>query len=457
MNYADFLLYIPTVKTPEQRQTFKQKLWWTLGILAIYFVMTEVTVYGVNPAGGSALAQISHLLGATFGSLVTLGIGPIVTASIILQLLVGAKIINWDLKSHNGRVLFQGTQKILAIFFSIVEAAAYTLFGAVTPISYTTGMITLVIAQLALGGILVILLDEIVSKWGFGSGISLFIAAGVSKEIFVRAFSIIRVPGTEAYVGLIPSLLQSAIQGNFSYATFTNTAVPLISTVLVFLTVVYAQAMRVEIPLAFGSLRGFGRKWPLKFIYTSNMPVILTAALLINLRVWASFLANRGIEIFGKFDSSGNAISGLAYYISPPTTFVINILNGNFIFDEFTRVITYTIVLTSGSIMFSIFWVSTSGMDSRSVANQIQNIGMQIPGFRRDPRIMERVLERYIPALAILGGAFVGVLAALADITGALGSGTGILLTVMIIFNLYELLAKRHMEDMHPAMRKFFE
>src|SRR3989344_1809075 len=131
MGYIDFLQLIPTVKSPEQRQSFKQKLYWTLGILAIYFLMTEISVYGVDSSGGSALAQISHLLGATFGSLVTLGIGPIVTASIILQLLVGSKIINWDLKSHDGRVLFQGTQKILAIFFSIVEAAAYTLFGEI--------------------------------------------------------------------------------------------------------------------------------------------------------------------------------------------------------------------------------------------------------------------------------------------------------------------------------------
>ena len=77
--------------------------------------------------------------------------------------------------------------------------------------------------------------------------------------------------------------------------------------------------------------------------------------------------------------------------------------------------------------------------------------------FRRDPRILEKVLDRYITPLAVLGGAAVGALAALADFIGALGTGTGILLTVMIIYNFYENLAARYLEEMNPMIRKFFE
>ena len=95
-------------------------------------------------------------------------------------------------------------------------------------------------------------------------------------------------------------------------------------------------------------------------------------------------------------------------------------------------------------------------MDSKSVAEQIEGMGMSIPGFRRDPRIVEEVLERYIPTITILSGLFIGLLASVADFTGALGTGTGILLTVMIIYNLYESIAARYMEDMNPALRKFF-
>jgi preprotein translocase subunit SecY len=123
---------------------------------------------------------------------------------------------------------------------------------------------------------------------------------------------------------------------------------------------------------------------------------------------------------------------------------------------DIVRLITYSLFLIGGAIIFSVFWVNTAGMDAKSVAEQIESTGMQIPGYRRDIRIIERVLNRYIPALAILGGASVGFLAAFADFTGALGTGTGILLAVMIIYQLYEEIAMQHMEDMHPAVRRFF-
>ena len=107
-----------------------------------------------------------------------------------------------------------------------------------------------------------------------------------------------------------------------------------------------------------------------------------------------------------------------------------------------------------GSIIFSFFWVQTSGMDARSQAKQIMSSGLQIPGFRRDERILQHVLKRYITPLTIMGGSTVGLLAASADLLGALSRGTGILLAVMIIYKLYEAIAKEHMMDMHPSLRK---
>ena len=110
--------------------------------------------------------------------------------------------------------------------------------------------------------------------------------------------------------------------------------------------------------------------------------------------------------------------------------------------------------MMAGSVIFSIFWVQTAGMDARSQAKQIMNSGLQIPGFRRDERVLESILKRYIFPLTIMGGLTVGFLAASADVVGALTSGTGILLTVMIIYRLYEEIAQQHMMDMYPALRK---
>jgi len=117
----------------------------------------------------------------------------------------------------------------------------------------------------------------------------------------------------------------------------------------------------------------------------------------------------------------------------------------------------YMVILVAGSVVFGYFWVQTAGMDARSQARQIMASGLQVPGFRKDQRVLERLLDRYIGPLTIMGSIFVGILAASADIMGALSNGTGILLSVMIIYRLYEDIAKQHMMDMNPMMRRFME
>jgi preprotein translocase subunit SecY len=117
--------------------------------------------------------------------------------------------------------------------------------------------------------------------------------------------------------------------------------------------------------------------------------------------------------------------------------------------------LTYMSVFIIASTIFSIFWVNTAGMDAKSVADQFKSYSILIPGFRHDTRIVEKVLNRYIPALTILGGAFVGFLATFADLTSAIGTGTGILLTVMIVYQFYEQIMSQHKDDIPPSIRKF--
>ncbi len=456
MSYVDIIQKLPGVASPTRNLNFKEKMKWTLLVLLSYFALSNIYLWGVSGESYIRFEQLATLLGASFGTIITLGIGPIVSASIILQLLVGSGILNWDLNTHEGKILFQGTQKLLIIVFSFVEGFAYTMFGAIPASDNSFFGISFVALQLVFGAILIMFMDEVVSKWGFGSGVSLFIAAGISKQIFIRAFSL-QVSETGTFIGLIPGLIQKiVVGGGVPLKDILTTLMPVFITLVVFSMVVYAQSMRVEIPLSFGSIRGFGRKWPLKFIYTSNMPVILAAALLINLDVWGKLLSDKGIHILGTFNENGAAMSGLMFYLSPPNNFIQNLVLMNVGFIDVVRVITYTLTLIVLSVIFSVFWVNTSNMDPKSVALQIQRTGMQIPGFRRDPRVIERVLQRYIPALAVLGGGFVGFLAAFADIMGALSRGTGILLAVMIIYQFYEIIAQQQLEDAHPMLRKMF-
>ncbi|MEK6853071.1 MAG: preprotein translocase subunit SecY [Nanoarchaeota archaeon] len=463
MSFLDTLIsHLPEVKGPKQRLSFKEKLKWTLMILVLFFVMGLVPLYGL---GENALQQfefLSIILGASFGSIISLGIGPLVTASIVLQLLSGTGILKLDLATKEGRKKFQGLQKITGIAFVIFEAAVYVLMGGLAPadsLAQTAPALfaqleALLIFQLILGGIVIMFMDEVVSKWGFGSGISLFIVAGVAQQLFVRALNFLPSPtNPDIAAGAIPALIQSLISGDATTAALQMAAV--LATVLIFGISVYAQSMKVEIPLSFGRIRGQGIRWPLNFFYTSNIPVILVAALLANVQLFARLFENWGHPLFGTF--SGNTpASGIVYWLSPPDL-VGNFIRGTFALPQIGQALFYIIVLVAGAVVFSIFWMQTANMDAKSQAKQILASGLQIPGFRRDERVLEMVLERYIWPLTIVGGAAIGLLAAVADLTGTLANGTSIVLAVSIVYKLYEEISKQHMMDMHPAMRKFME
>src|SRR3989338_2231365 len=462
MSFLDSLIAVfPEVRAPAQKHLpFKEKLKWSLIVLVLFFVMGHIPLYGL---GENALQQfefLSIILGASFGSIISLGIGLLVTASIVLQLLNGTGIIKFDLTSHDGKRRFQGLKKLLGLFFVIFEAGVYVFMGGLAPNPVLAGTPAffefqlILIFQLFLGGGLIMFMDEGISKWGFGSGISLFIAAGVAQEIFIRAFNFLPSPtNPDIAAGAIPALFQSLSIGDVTTAALMFAAV--VATLVVFAICVFGQAMKVEIPLSFGKVRGYSMRWPLNFFYTSNIPVILVAALMANVQLFARLLEKWGHPLLGTFSGSSPS-SGVVYWLNAPNL-VESFIQGSFTWAKLGQGAFYTVFMVGGAIVFSIFWVQTSGMDAASQAKQILNSGLQIPGFRRDERVLEKILERYIWPLTIVGGAAIGLLASIADLSGALSRGTGILLAVMIVYKLYEEIAKQHMMDMNPAVKKFME
>ncbi len=445
--WEKFIQNLPGVRGPQQRRlSFKEKLKWTLITLILFLVLSLIPLFGLGANELQQFEFLSIILGASFGSIMSLGIGPLVTASIVLQLLNGAQIMKFNLRSPEGRSKFQALQKVLGLFFVVFEAAIYVFMGGLAPSQEFVGtplffqLQLLLVFQLMLGGILVMFMDEVISKWGFGSGLSLFIVAGVAQQIFVTALNPLPSPtNPDIAAGAIPALVQSLTLGDPQTAGLQLAKI--ISTVAVFLIVVYTQSMKVEIPLSFGRVRGHGIRWPLKFFYTSNIPVILVAALLANIQLWTQ-LAGWGTPAF----------------VNPQDVVSVLLTTGlSGLIAALPSILLYMLIMIVGSVIFSVFWMQTANMDARSQAENIMASGLQIPGFRRDPRVLESILGRYIWPLTVLGGAAVGLVAALADLTGALSRGTGILLAVMIVYNLYEEIAKQHMMDMHPMMRKFIE
>src|SRR5512136_77195 len=215
------LAAMPAVKSPEEHVHFKNKLLWTLAVLILYFALTNIPVFGLSSGGQDIFNYYRALLGGSYGSIVHLGIGPIVTASIVLQLLKGADILHLDTSDTRGQVMYMGLQKILIIVMIIIEAAPNLIGGFMTPdpaiaasfFGSNTFIVSLLIfLQLCIGGFLVFLLDEVVTKWGIGSGVGLFIIAGISQAL-VNGF-INWTPVSDPYpVGFFPRLVAIGLDG----------------------------------------------------------------------------------------------------------------------------------------------------------------------------------------------------------------------------------------------------
>lgn len=483
---------MPEVKPPDREVSFKEKFAWTAIVLIIYLIMSNIPLAGIPRGEGTDyFFWWRVLLASQRGTLAELGIGPIVTAGLIMQLLAGSQIIKVDFSDPRDRSLFTGVQKVLAVIMTLVQIIAYLAAGAYGDISFLQQMA--IFGQLFVAGIIIILLDELLQKgWGLGSGVSLFIAAGVSMQIFWLCFSPF---GAEdgLNIGIVIAFFQViagwgktrvVTQNSVNYTgvnSFSSiwdrrptavgstldanpnlpTLIGLIATIVIFVIVIFLETVRVEIPLQYARYRGFKGKYPIKLLYVSNIPVILVQALYANALffgqlLYRAFPTNPFVTIFAKFTDVPAAEGGsawmtpspgcLLYYLTPPRS-----IQG--LIDDPARAIIYMFILVLLCIWFSKIWVDVSGIAPRDISHQILQAGLMVPGFRPTPRVLERILERYIPTVTTIGAICVGVLAAGADFMGALGTGMGILLTVGIIYQYYQIIAQEQMASMNPAMR----
>ena len=496
----------PTIIKPERHVRFNEKLWTTTLVLIIYFAMTNVMLWGLSGQALDLFSGFRSIMAGASGTIMHLGIGPIVTGSIIMQLFAGAKIIRLDLQDSEDKAMYQGVQKLLVLLMIPIESIPQT-YGFLDPTQalisdYGMGWANFVIvAQLFAGSYLVFLLDELVSKWGIGSGISLFIAAGVAQSTFVGTLSPLAATSGVGYSlqnppsGTLPMMFymfREATNGEMIASngfetillTHVNPVVALFSSVVVFLVVAYAESSKLELPLTHGKVRGHRGKYPIRLVYASNIPVILMAALLANINMFTLLFWNHPTlqktpilgkngwgsmsEYIGTYEpGSSTASGGFAWYssmVSGVNDWFIPILNqegdiyGHNLWQIGGHVFFYVTLMTVGSMVFAKFWIDTTNMGSKDVAKQIERTGMQIPGFRKNPLVLERILERYIPPVTYFSGAFVGLLAAGADLLGTVGnaSGTGLLLAVGIILRTYEQIQKEQAMEMHPMLRQFF-
>jgi protein transport protein SEC61 subunit alpha len=456
---------IPQVEKPKKKITLTNKLIWTGIAMLIYLVMGQVPLFGVNvdPAA-DPLAFARVIFAAQQRTLLELGIGPIVTAGLLMQLLKGSDILKLNFKDPNDRSLFTSATKIVTIIVIVAETLLYgvSVYGGATPSGYHLAVL---IAQLMAASIVVMYLDELVQKgWGLGSGISIFIMAGVAQGIMWSMFNPLPIPGGTEPSGLIPFMITSGMEGNLGDAILRSSPpapVPNMPSLFGFgmtagilLLLVYVQGIHVDIPIVSTRYRGFTATYPIKLLYTSNIPVILASALLANAlfigqMLWVNYNPNNDNPAFNyiaQYDAqSQKPTGGLFYYITAPRSFEAVIADP-------VRAVVYVLFLTTIVTIFGRLWVELGGLSAKAAAKNLLDADVQVPGFRRSESSVESLLNRYIPSVTIIGGVIIGLLASVSDLFNVFGTGIGLLLMVDILVNYYNLLVREQVDVHMPKL-----
>nr|XP_013798853.1 PREDICTED: protein transport protein Sec61 subunit alpha isoform 2 [Apteryx mantelli mantelli] len=456
-----FCAVLPEIQKPERKIQFREKVLWTAITLFIFLVCCQIPLFGIMSSDSAdPFYWMRVILASNRGTLMELGISPIVTSGLIMQLLAGAKIIEVG-DTPKDRALFNGAQKLFGMIITIGQAIVYVMTGMYgDPAEMGAGICLLIIIQLFVAGLIVLLLDELLQKgYGLGSGISLFIATNICETIVWKAFSPTTINtgrGTEfegAVIALFHLLATRTDKVRALREAFYRQNLPnlmnLIATVFVFAVVIYFQGFRVDLPIKSARYRGQYSSYPIKLFYTSNIPIILQSALVSNLYVISQMLSVRFsgnflVNLLGQWaDVSGGGparsypVGGLCYYLSPPESM-------GAIFEDPVHVIVYIIFMLGSCAFFSKTWIEVSGSSAKDVAKQLKEQQMVMRGHRDTSMVHE--LNRYIPTAAAFGGLCIGALSVLADFLGAIGSGTGILLAVTIIYQYFEIFVKEQAE-----------
>jgi preprotein translocase SecY subunit len=468
---------LPEIPKPEKKPTLNERFVWTAIALVAYLVMATTPLYGFGGPGHQQdqLAFLRVVFASTQGTLMELGIGPIVTSGLILQLLVGSDIIKLNMSDSADRAIFGSATKFLTLIVIVGESLAYILGGALGPAcsaGVTTNCLSpnqdlVIFVQLFVASLMVLLLDEMIQKgWGIGSGVSLFILAGVCQTVMWYTFSPTRFQVsanvTELF-GFVPATisaffsntLPSIVVRQFKYPSLLTFSL----TLVMLLVLIYIEGIRVELPITSIKYRGFQGVYPIKLLYVSNIPVILVSALGANITFFSRLLYNYfgsnppgWLGWVAKFPVATNStstssfpIGGIVYYMTAPQ-------GVNQTVSDPIHAAIYLLYLVGMAVLFARLWVEIGGLNPKAVAKNLMDAQVQVPGFRRTGLSIEQMLNRYIPTLTIIGGILIGLVAGVSDLFGVFGTGIGILLMVDIILQYYQMLLKEQVEEVSPAL-----
>jgi len=395
--------------------SLRNRVLFVLGALIVFRVFAAIPIPGVNAAqlelffsNNQFLGLLNLFSGGGLSSLsiVMLGVGPYITASIIMQLLTlmvpRIKQLYHE-EGETGRKKFTQYTRMLTLPLSVIQGISFLMIleraGVITtftPFDFAANLIVI-----TTGSMLLMWLGELISEYGIGNGISILIFGGI--------------------VAGLPSQVSQAV------FTFDTTQIPIYAAFLVAAVAIVAAIVLVSeaerpVPVTYAKrVRGmkfFGGSstyLPLRLNQAGVIPIIFALSFLLVPQMFAAFFATSTIPLLASISNA--VLGGLQNLLLYGAIYFVLV----FVFTYFYTAVTF---------------------DPHMISENLQKNGAFIPGVRPGPSTQE-YLGKIITRTTFVGALFLALVAvlpiAMQSVTGiqtlTLG-GTALLIVVSVVLDL---------------------
>ena len=405
-----------SIKDVFKTKDLRRKIFFTLFMLFIFRIGAIIPVPGVDSSIISSMVEENSLLslynmmvGGAFSSftLFALGIGPYITAGIIIQLLTKAEVGNLDDLSKSGelgRKKINTYTKLLALFLAVVQSIGITYGFVISALKDNSAVsIAVVILTLVASSMFLVWISDKITEKGLGNGSSLIIFFGIISRLPSEVMSIVDMVKENTVNPWVLALV-------------------ILISLLVIIGVVFIQEGVRKIPVQY-SKKVVGRKTyggqnshiPMKINQSGVMPVIFASSILALPQTIAIFLNEDAQNFVSKYLSQ----------------------NGEYFW-------VYLIVEVLLIVLFSYF-ATTLSFSSEDIATNLKNSGGFIPGIRPG-KPTEEYLEKILKRLTLAGAFFLSVIVMIPAISGQLSgiylslTGTSLLIVVGVALEIVRQL-----------------
>jgi preprotein translocase subunit SecY len=416
--------FVTALKDP----VLRKRIGFTVGALIVFRALAAIPIPGVDAANLSKLLGSSQFFGflnifsgggLSNLSIVMLGVGPFITASIIIQLLT-MMFPKWKALMHDegqaGRMKLSNYSRLLSAPLAFVQAIGFIVLLENQSVLGHLSMMSLTINAfvVAAGSILLMWIGELISEFGIGNGVSLVIFAGI-----------------------ISRLPKSALQfaSTFDPSQMTVYIAVLVIALVVIAGVVYVTEAERSVPVTYAKqvrgnkvYGGVSTYLPLRLNQAGVIPIIFALSILLFPQIIANFLAHASNAAIAAYASS------FALFFNNPWVY------GGFYF-----------ILV---VAFTYFYTAVT-FDPTMISENLQQGGAFIPGVRPGEHTRD-YLAGIVTRITLVGAVFLGVVAvlplALQNFTGgttlAIG-GTSLLIVVSVVLDLLKKI------DAQVSMREY--